>query len=450
MSTPRESTGASFGNARQLDIDEVTQLAESVAGARNTALLIILGSEFDRFSSPDVDQVYKDAFATQTNPYAQSGETITPPRASSQLSYTSGTLISLVGGSGTRWDPKTYSPTEFAVQRCRPFAGHVYHIAKKHDIAPADLVGHRSSPQSGEGLEQSMVRLALYGTILKTAREKTPSTNVTWSLSGLADAAELNVRTVHNQVDALCRAKILQPTYGARRNRYPNYARTETTALSDTELEKTLGQSGWNNNKRELTQWLVEQITSDALPDLKVATVWKAICEQDHIEQFFTTKQAGRQRAAVNDALDLLSQTGFLTADNSAVYQQVSALTLGETGKEVVEEYITTIGKIILGDNRTVAIGTRIADEAAKNKYALGWLLTVDQEKGAVETYKSLGAKTHTLREALSNGALVSRQICDETGWNQGATNRTLAQLEEQGVVRSRTEGRTVYWELCD
>lgn len=446
MNVPHENVGV-YPSTGRLDVDEVTALMESVSGARNIALLAAL-DESRIFYPQEIEELYDDALASQGDPRTPQGEAISlPPGARHQLKHASSMLITSMGEErGSRWEPKGYSPTEFAIERCRPLAGHICRIARKNDIAPTDLTGYRSPPQTTDGFEQTMSRLSLYGTMLQAARNQTEF----WGISTLADETELSAAVIHNHIDPMVRANIVRPVYSTKRTSYPTYEIAEYAAtVSEDTLEEALSATGWNNKKRDLTRWVVGQASTGALTDMRVKQVWEAILqENDYSERFFTTKKPSRQRAAVNQALELLTQIGFLIADDSDVRQQLSGIALSETGRNILEDYITTIGNIILNNSQVVANGTRIADEVARDRQAMGWLLTVDQCKGAIAAHENLKKKEFTLRALLANGALSTPKICEQTKWKNRAANDTLSKLEEQGVVTSYAEGRDIYWQL--
>lgn len=433
---------------------ETTLLLESVSGARNTALLLVLGTDFGIFRPEDVDEIYQEAIATQEDPRTPKGEAIELNRyAHHQLDHSSSAVVTMVAeGQGNRWDPHTYGPTTFNLQRCRPFAAHVYRIAQKHDIAPTDLVGYRSPPRTEGGLEQTFSRLALYANLLQAARESTdPPDSRTWKVAELAETADLDVQVVHNHIDPMIRARILEPLYNGRRSSYPNYAIKQDSSLPSEEgLNTALVATGWNKNKRQLTKWLIEQIAIGQLTDLKVPTVWELINDHQLQSQFFSSTQPSRHRAAINEALEFLTGIEYVDAATSiATCRQMTGVRLTETGQDIIEDYITTVGKIIADDRQTIENGQRIALEISRDKHALGWLLVIDQVKGALAIRQSLNTKSRQLREVLSSGAMSSVEICETTGWKNRSAHKTLRALEEQGIVRSFTVGRLMHWELA-
>ncbi|MBP9739016.1 winged helix-turn-helix transcriptional regulator [Candidatus Saccharibacteria bacterium] len=416
--------------------EELNIILNSMAGGRNIALLLAM-SEGEIYAPSEIDAIYKESYTYWEDPATRTSRTY----ASSQLRSADPSVITVL-----EWDSKAgnlYSLTGFGRERCVPTAARVASICKKYDISPIDLIGYRSTARTHEGLDQPFARLAIYGRLLELDTQK-PIT-----IQRLSEITGLDHRVVHNHLPSLLRSGILEGISDNTRKRYPSYKISNfETKLTPESLKESELSKDWSQRKKDLAIWISGNLYGDIIT---VDQIRKQLEGSKLTDLYFRSNQKTKQNESIAAVLSLFENMGIVEAEEPDESNlRTTHIVLSEIGKNIVTEYINIIGDTIQNNGINRAVGGRIAQERAKDRKFMGWLIGIDVAKGATATREPREVKQSRLLQLLSESPQTTGQLMSETGWKRRAAHNILQQLLEKGQVTFEQDGRESLWRITE
>lgn len=425
MSSIHSRGEASPGSSEFLDENEVDQALYAVSGARNIAMLCVLGVSDGFTSSYELQQHYSSASQAELSRNLAGGQLKNQPEDILTKAYLDATT------------PPQYALTDIALQRYRPLAGHVCQISRRYDIAPTDLVGFRSKARTDEGLSAPFARLHIYGRLLE--RHKNQQTDPI-TIIAFAEAMELNARVMHNHLSALERSGIIELTSDGSRKQYPEYAHSEDAPEAD------LTHTHWNKKTKALAVEILSMAKAGAI--INVTTVRDSLVQNETLTHFTSSQQKHKQMQMINQVCEELQRQGVFAIEREPKVR-ATHLALTDRGLNIVKDYLTSFIGVVAGDADTLASGTRTADAYALQPDNLDWLLQVDFENGAITERDAVQKKGGAiLRMLQSTGELSTNDVIERLGLKRQATHAILTDMRRRGEIVGKMHGRSMLWTL--